>query len=640
MTNKRKTGGTGLSILDIDKGSQTTKKTAQEIAKWCSLLPMADTGISAKKLFIQLTEITNMPLMASERYTIMELLRSPNKIICTALKRHYIEQRAPLTENKLIIANLRQTLLTLMADNYKMILEELHSKGSLNDEEKKFMATAIVRIYYYLNVLLICNYQIYSYTPDNLWHEVYLLYKYSLKHGLLNMRVPCQFSPQNQTSIMEAFMRIIILYATDPYQWRQREQHSLNKAIEMWALYPTIYAADNIPAKKAGVYIIDLEKDMPPSAASFRHEAITQSCIGIDLEKSVQHLKEIQNKIKSDHLKAKIENPNDPEFSVTAPTIEKLINIWSKHITRNEQRFPIQAEIKIVFGLNAAHYYLNDQQEFNPHPSNLQTDEENTQVSAKRFTNNLNLALYEVSEEIDEDDETEEKDMLSSTEADDKAAAEQKKQSDKDEIESAELLDEKLSKELLYHIYTYNIENINQHGFCIVIRDKSYPPFQAGEIVAFKNNTQHDMRWGVGAVRWLRRQSNGDFHIGVQIISADAAAGGLQIMRAEKPSSRLSRCLLIPENKEHDTPPMLITSGLPIQTNTVLLYTNNSEPFKATLTKEIDASGMYYQYIYSTHEAPKPKTPDKPDQTKSKKQGPPSDNEKTNTEFDKIWGDL
>ncbi len=642
MTSKRKTGATGLSILDIDASSKSHNISKESIAKWCKDLPLADIGICAKQLFIRLTELSETPLSANERFSIMELIRGPNKEICTALKRHYIEQRTPLTENKLIIANLRQTLLGLMADNYKLILEELHNKSNLSNDEKKLLVTTIVRIYYYLNVLLICRYQLYSYTPSELWHEIYVLYKYAKERDLLNINVPCDFSPKGKTTIFEAFMHIVLLYATDPYQWRQSEQHSLNKAIEMWSFYPTIYVAKKIPKKNSGVYILDLDNDLPPTHIAFRTEELTENCIGIDLDKHVKHMKKILDKMQNDQLKAKIENPNDPEFSVTAPTVAKLINTWSQTMQRNEQRFPIQAEIKIVFGLNAAHYYLNDEQEFNPHPSNLQTDvEEEKKSTSKAFSNNLNLSLYEVSEtEEDDEDEEDEKDVLSSTEAKEKEDAAKKQQDSEDELDEAEKADVDLSKELLYHIYNYNIENINQHGFCIVISDKSYPPFQAGEIVAFKNTTKNDENWGIGAVRWLRRQVNEDFYIGIQIIAATATAGGIQIMREDKPASRLSRCLLIDEDKANKIPPTVITSALPIKTKNVMLYCNDDEPFKATLTKEIDASGMYYQYYYASEDsmnADKSSMDDSPTKPEEKTV---KEEDKTNTEFDKIWGDL
>ncbi len=148
------------------------------------------------------------------------------------------------------------------------------------------------------------------------------------------------------------------------------------------------------------------------------------------------------------------------------------------------------------------------------------------------------------------------------------------------------------------------------------------------------------MSWGIGAVRWLRRQANDDFQIGIQIIAPSAQAGGIQMLRADKPVSRLSRCLVIPEDKENHAPPMVITSALPIQATTVMIYLNNLDPFKANLTKEVDSSGMYYQYIYSTSAEAAAVIAKATEEVKVKPKTPPNDEEKTNTEFDKIWGDL
>lgn len=627
MTHNRKIGATGLSILDIDTSSAPkNKKTVVEVTKWCTELPIADTGVAARKIFLLLEELSCSLLPAEERFAIMEILRTPNKIICTALKQHYIEQISPLTERKLTIANLRETLLTGMADNYKLILEDLHKTTTANSNNQNLLASTILRILYYLNIILICRYQLYSFPQTGIWQEVHLLYKYAKQRNLLELRVPYQFSYKTDASVLEAYTHIILLYATDPYQWRQREQQSLNKAIEMWSLYPTLHEYDQIPAKKPGLYIIDLDKDGPPSLSTFRTAPITKSCIAIDMDKGVQHLKVILERMTHNHLKAKIENPNDPEFSVTAPTIAKLIKIWSQQLSRATERLPTKAQIQIVFGLAAAHFYINDKKEFNPQPNNIRSSfTDNTIIPNKTINNTLNLSLYEVSEEEEEEETNIDKLDIPVTE-------------EKKEI--IEIQEAVVSKEQLYKIYDYTIEDINPHGFCIVIRDKSYPPFQAGEIVAFKNITAGQTTWGIGAVRWMRRKEADCFQLGVQILAPFAKAAGIQMLRGEKPASRLLRCLVLPENSEEKTLPMLITTAFPLYSNSIMLYIENLEPIRAVLANEIDASGMYYQYAYSTESGVDLIKQTKEDDDKNDASQNKSEEEKTHTKFDSIWGDL
>jgi hypothetical protein len=627
MTNTRKIGATGLSLHVLKPSTPPkVKKTTAEVARWCAALPMADTGAAAKKLFIALDEITNTEMTAMERFAILELLRTPNKNICTSLKRHYIEQKSPLTERKLMIANLRETLITYMADNYKLIFEELHIKGARSNEDKTMLATALIRILYYMNVLLVCRYQLYTYAPENVWKEIHLIYKYAKEKGLLELQAKCEFAPNRKmTSVLEAYTRIILLSATDPYQWRQREQHSINKAIELWALYPTLYEYQNIPNTKAGIYIIELDKDEPPTLYGFRKEPVNKSCIALDLSKGVKHLKDILDKMQNNHLKAKIDNPNDPEFSVTAPTVAKLVSLWSQHIVRSSERFPIKADIKIAFGLSAAYYYVNGQKEFNPHPSNLRTSFGETNTRGSQYM--ANLPVFEVSDDAEEE----------ITIADVPAATPSPKTNKHEAVE----VDATTDKEDLYHIYDYSIENTSRNGFCIIVRDKSYPPFQAGEIVVFKNTTEANVEWGIGAIRWLRRLKNEEFHIGVQLIAPYAKAAGIQMLRGDKLANRLLRCLVLPENEPEKIPPMLITTSFPVHSNTVMLYLDNSEPIKAKLTKEIDASGMYYLYEYTTEANVEIITPSNLNGPTIHKTNRNADGDpKTNTEFDSIWGDL
>ncbi len=619
MTNNRKIGVTGLSLIVIKPSTlPKPKKTPTEVARWCEALPMADTGVAAKKLFMALDEISNTEMNVEERFPILELLRIPNRNICTSLKRHYIEQKHPLTEQKLIIANLRETLISYMADNYKLIFESLHQKGARTNDEKSMIATSLVRILYYMNVLLICRYQLYMYPPKNIWKEIHLIYKYAKEKEILNIRVNCQFSPNQQTtSVLEAYTRIILLYATDPYQWRQKEQHSINKAIELWALYPRVYEHSKIPNTKTGVYIIDLDKDEPPTLFGFIQNPITKSCIALDLSAEVKHFKDILNKMQNNHLKAKIDNPNDPEFSVTAPTIAKLISIWSQDITRSSERLPIKAEIQIAFGISAAYYYINEEKEFHPRPNKLRTSFDNSTSQQSQYV--ANLPVFEVSDESDEDI------------AELKTTIEQSKK--EDTIDN--------DKKDLHHVYTYNIENSSKDGFCIVVRDKSFPPFQAGEIVVFKNNTDKSIGWGIGAVRWLRRLSDNEFYIGIQLISTCAITAGIQMLSGEKLANRLVRCLMLPENKAEKIPSMLITTSFPVNSNKVMLYIENAEPIKATLTKEIDASGMYYLYEYSSESSVKITNKINSNGIENKKSNHNDGGDtKTNTEFDSIWGDL
>jgi hypothetical protein len=639
-----KIGTLGLSIPVINPSNvPKLKMTPAEVIKWRSALPMADTGTAAKKLYMALSDLNSTSLEPKDRFEIIELFRSTNRTICSTLKKHYIEQSEPLNAQKLTIATLRQTLISEMADNYKLILEGLYEKKNKSEEDQKMITTTICRILYYLDMVLLCRYQLYSAVPENIWKEVHLLYKYAKKNNTLNEQVACELSLNSTTSAIASYTRIILLSATDPYQWRQRDQYSIDKAIDLWAVYPTIYESSQIPAdKKTGIYIIDLEKDQPPVALSFKRDPITSSCIGLDLAKNVKHLKHLLLKIHNNELQAKIEHPGDHEFSVTIPTINKLIKIWSQQISRNTQRFPITAKIKVVFGLTAAHYYINHEQEFNSRPSHLMvTTVTRPAGSFNRPT--LDMPIFEI-----EDDE--ELDVPSRM----AMVAKQNQENNPDKAatggETPVTTDDKLpeiDREHHYIVYDYNIENISPNGFCILIDDGTFPPFQAGEIMAFKNPLEDaNAPWSIGTVRWIRSPGQGKFQIGIELVAPFAKAAGLQMLRDNQPVGLLLRCLVLPEAPDLNSPAMIITPTFPLRSNKVMLYLDNDEKgIRTTLTRELEATGSYHQYLYSTKENinivdPKVEDAHKPAETVTEQSMSDIDEDQVSTEFDSIWKDL
>lgn len=642
MTNSRKTGTIGLSIPVINHSDvPVAKMTTEEVIKWRAALPMADTGAAAKKLYIALNELNKTELDPIERFNIIELFRQANRSICTTLKRHYTEQSEPLTQQKLMIANLRQTLLTEMADNYKIILEDLANKTEKSPEDNEMFTTVICRILYYFNAILLCRYQLYSSIPEKLWQEIYILYKLARKNKILTDKVKCEMSANNTTTILTAYTKIILLSATDPYQWRQKEQYSINKAIDMWSVFPTILENSQIPVKKTGIYIIDLDKDIAPIDYSFKRDPITSSCIAMDLAKNVKHLKHLLLKIHNNELQAKIEHPGDPEFSVTISTITKLIKIWSQEISRETQRFPITAQIKVTFGLAATHFYVNNKKNFNPRPDNLSIIESKPIVGATK-NRVISLPIFEIEDE-DEDENAKETAEEEKKEESTENNADTEKAKNQMSVENIDIVAE---KNPVYPVYEYNIENISPNGFCIHIGEGKFPPFQAGEIMAFKNSNESESTpWSVGAVRWIKSPKEGSFQIGIELVSPYAKAAGIQMLRDNQPAGLLLRCLIIPESPDTKIPSTLLTPNLPLHTNKVMLYLGEEQGVKTTLVKELEDTGSYHQYIYSTKEninlvEPKSEEKAKAKQAAVEAESKTDDEEKTNSEFDSIWKDL
>lgn len=637
MTNNRQLGSFGLMMPVINHSTAPQiKMTSKDVIKWRAALPMADTGAAAKKIYVALSELNKSMVDPKERFAIVELFRTTTEKINTELRKHYTEQSSALTSQKITIANLNQTLFSEMADNYRFIIEDLYSQKDtykLSKEESTILITSIARLIYYINAILLCRYQLYSSAPETVWRELNLLYKYSLDNNILTEKIGCELCVYSKsTSILTEYIKVILLSATDPYQWRQKEQYAINKALELWALYPNILANSEISNKKIGIYIMDLEKDSAPVAFSFKRDPITDSCIAIDLSKVVRHLKNLQSKSQPSQ---------NPEINLTAQIVDKLIKIWSQQLSRDTQRFPISADIKVAFGMAAAHYYISNEKEFNSRPEYIQVQEIKPATDAKPGP--LNLPIFEIDEKEEEEEAEETKEAASGEEEKEEAVLEPDSKTDQKPEPEFHPLE---SKERSHIIYNYKIGDISPNGFCIVVDDGTYPPFQSGEIMVFKNPLdKNNTPWSIGTVRWIKSPRTGVFQIGIELVAPYGMAGGIQMLRDSQPVGLLLRCLLIPKAIDKKLPPMLITPALPLKTNKIMLYINNNKGIKTTLLKEFDSTSSYYQYIYSTKENTRITEPNSdniatPTAEKEETKPKPPEDEATNTEFDSIWKDL
>ncbi len=110
------------------------------------------------------------------------------------------------------------------------------------------------------------------------------------------------------------------------------------------------------------------------------------------------------------------------------------------------------------------------------------------------------------------------------------------------------------------------------------------------------------------------------------------------MLRNDKPTGRLMRCMVIPENAEAKIPNTVIMHNLPFQAKQVLIYMSPTDILKITLIKEVDATGMYYQYSFSTGKDVTLQAETQTDIIQVAKKV--EDDEQTNTEFDSIWKDL
>ncbi len=576
-----KTGKLGLKIPVQNSTKRSQLNTDPDsIKKWRAALPMADTGATAKKLFFTLNELNQVTIEPEKRFEILELLRPPLQLVCQSLKKHYTNQTTALTKQKLTIANLAQTLQLETANGYKTIIEERF----LNRKEATTEMTSLViyRIMHYYTMILCRCYQLYAKEPSGIWQELHILYKYAKKENILEHKIEGISSIPDQTStIATSYTHILLLAASNPFQWRQNEQEAINNILDLWVSYTSLRSYTEADQKKPSLYIIDLDKDLPPSPLGLQQIEPSQSCIILSLEKECSHIKKILTELDEDEIKARMTHANNSEYAIAAASLHRLMNSWNSIVTRKHKRFTVSGKMQVIFGLSAAHYHIGGAKPFEPN---------NDEKKKTSVNNNESLELTDELPSIEDISQCsinlEVNDVDSNSKTKDKPAVEK------------------------FIIYNCSLMNISPTGSCLIWENDISPLVQPGEIIAMRtseniNEKANNAPWNIGVIRWLKHTDNDKIRVGIQLLAPYAKAAGAQILKDNTPAGYFLRCLILPKMEDLALNTTIITPILPFKEGRAInLYNAENEPMiKMKLTKQVDATSSYRQFEYSTEQA-------------------------------------
>lgn len=599
MAQAQKLGILGLSLPNptLEK-SERLEMTPASVMAWRNRLPMADTGATANQVYYALCDCNKVAMPLQDRFQILELFRTPVQFICQSLRKHYLNQSESLTEKKLTIIKLAQTLQLEMANGYKLIIDELATRGLPTDEEnKKMMLTSLERVMHYFNHILLRCYHLYSNAPLNLWKECYILYQFAEEKRLLDHQ-----------EFTEAFKHILVMAATDPYKWRQSEQDALFNATHVWAKKISIQS--NSSNNSPGEYLFEFGQDKLPFPPTTSKIIDAQKCRTFDLTPNVTHLKTLLAIVEPDELHARMEHSNDPEYAISLPVLQGIIQEWETLPIRSGDRTTLDEPVRICIGLSAIHYFLNDEHSFQTMQQGdinlsvlptLSIQEENVtpnvsgNVTSNTLSNPINMNIDSTESNAIPINNATNVNLTQSNTIDDPNANIPKS--------SISLQSESAKKKTDYPIYDAQYVNESAEGYCLIWKNTLYPPIQAGDLLGLCRQDKDELnnlnettkkQWEIVMVRWLKHPTPSELKIGIRKIAQHGTAAAAQIIKNGKPAGYYLRCLLL------DTG--ILTPTLPFKpgSDVLIMRSDNSTTDEIELTKLRSATGTYKLFDYKS----------------------------------------
>jgi hypothetical protein len=472
------------------------------LKQWVIELPTANSH-KATRLFIdQVHTINQSRYPVYERIQLLDYLRPTARRLLLTLKQQTKKAIIPLSPRARDAYRLSQELLEVLANGYKVVLNDLIARDSHKEHDALQLREAIYLVIQYLSRQLVEVYLVYASPPVGIWHDLHQLYSYSVVHEInalpLDDPYP-DFSLPLPYTIDLAYKRILLLTLAEPYHMMQAEADDIFYLVSAWTGLCRLSTLNNTAAN--GEYAVDMASDKPPRFVAQDMIWEAKDARLIDLDEVKQRLEIQLHRILRTSLNTI--DYNEPQNHVERrqrDMLLRLIEAWHGALARGTPRHSLQTQVQLATGLNASHYYLSNGETFAPELDELKlkTEEIESTVFATAY-------------------------------------------------ESA------MQKDSFHLNRTYNIRpwwqhNSSESGAALTCStDCGNTHIKVGEAVAYRNQDEPASHWKVGVVRWLRDEAEDRIELGIMNLANSAIPIAIKGLKGPGSGTDYYRGLLIPK---------------------------------------------------------------------------------------------
>lgn len=570
----------------------------RKVEQWISSLPMANLGETARLIYSVLTETNSLNYSYQDRLSFLEKLREPVQYVTDSMKKHFVGITFPLPEKNHKVAAATREILNAMATAYKIALEDLSNNHSLFSDKKQ-LALLVHRAISYSSRVLLSAYQVYAPYPKNTWYELHQLYRFAESRKILKQAISDnQHRFVNKTTIVDEYLRALLLALTSPYHMRLGEIGKVYDSLERWTSHCRLLSFDDASFDSNNNYFVaSLDHDIAPypmSLMNTNHTTSNDSTI-FDTTKGddsrlidtsslasvlKKEIKESEDVVTTTLTGIDMSHPN-----LSQDLLKRLLIAWGlmskRHFPRNDK----EEKVKITLGLSATHDFISQRRKTNNAPQSQQP---------ASFDN---VAHFKSSEVIDLNEEQPDVwNMVypNSQTSNYEFPATGLGQEEKKDLTRIKTHEDELKPR--YRVDNWVILNESANGYCIERLNGENTTVQVGELIGIKRGMNgHSWKWGIGVIRWMRVGENKNLQVGIEMMNPDAAAIGL---RSTSGKDNFQRTLMLPALSAINQPATLITGPVPWREGNRVTLRILGKEMPVTLTKSIQNTGHFAQFQF------------------------------------------
>ena len=547
----------------------------KETTEWIDCLPLANIGETSRQLYQVLQEFNHTAVAHKKRLAATEKFRHPIDYVVSSLKKHYLEVGFPLSDKAHKIAILNRELHSGLATSYKSAISDIILSHQVKSERKP-LTLALHRAVHHLSKMIFLSVLIYDSFPQRIWLELHTLHRLACRYDLESVQIKDPLEQQGMdSSIDQAYRRILLFCLASPYKFRQRENLQIYDALLDWANYSHFSPLDEVVTDNT-IYV-QQNLDSPPCHGTFGNHSETGHEIRLIVGELIRKLrKQIENQSDTDKLQG-VE-------ALDKNLLRHLIQLWSNEQKRAFMRTKLNFELQVAVGIGNIFQLLKQSEQ--AHPEAVETPETEPRKDPPRPHNE-----YEILSRF----------TLTPLEGQNHKEIRRNnfeefgpKSRDQDGIDPVvPIWDDRGNRPRGAYTFVFRTLNESAGGYCLNWYGEQIPKILVGELIGIRSSLA-DRQFGLGLVRWMKSALNEGMQVGVQMIAPHATA--VTAKRIKQSSQHPQDCLLLPEVGTSGQPTSLVCPAFPFKVGDLLILDDRGQSHEIKLTRLLESSGAISQF--------------------------------------------
>ncbi len=569
-----------------------------ELSEWLKAQPATDLQSTTPSL-LNLLQKYNRRLMPLEaRFKALSLLNPAIDSVLKLLREKYQNKPLPLTEKTHGHANTCLQFLDELSCGYKIIVSEIITEKTNNDTGSHLLIVALHAAIDHLGQLLLENYSLYRPLPKGLWGELHRLYLLAEQSNLHNQALPNnENKPNPWATIQHAYLRLALLALTQPNHLMPGQVATIYGYLGKWtAGCRLIKKTDTIAG--AGDIVIDLADERPPAIATgyarFRPvngRFLDIRKLQIKLEKISHNINEKQNA----HIHDLTLNISE---RLQRDLLMRLNDTWRGRAQReNERAEDGENQVSLCIGLDAAHHFTNQEQEYNPERDELyyhrpQQRSEDEGLSLLAMDETPWDMDTPISVTADGHDQT----RMSRFEV----ATDVWETTHDCEIH---VRDKREATWAHFQMGPWLRVNKSKGGMSLRRLPENQPLVQVGSLVAYLDHNATKI-WKIGIVRWLQDSPDKNFDVGLMTLAQSGIPVAIRAIGGAGAGGEYFRSLLVRSVlSDAKTPGLLVPASI-YDIGTQIVLNLQTELKYVLLTKMVETTSSFSLFEYKETTVP------------------------------------